>query len=756
MDAQPSRAGVNEGLSLEILRVQSQALQFQNSKNFDAAANLWHQFLQKHPGNADALSELGGVALSSSQYEDALKWFSRALGVRPDLVSAKAGSGTALRHLNRFEEAASILKMAVAATPNDALICSNLGASLGALQRHEEALVWLQRASDLCPGNADYVHQLGKVLQTLKRNEEAIEAYRRATALRPKYIDALLDLGGLLQEARRFDEAAITFQKVVDLEPNHCNGWLGVGAALLGVRRYAESLAAFRRAITIQPGSAVAYCNMSLALSGLGRTEEAIEACRKAIFIEPGSTVATFNMGTMLLSLGNYGEGWPAYNYRYAMHGEKWLREEAHAAPWMGEALTGKSIIVLGEQGYGDELQFSRYLSELSNLGARVFLIAPERLHRLFKTLAGAITLLSEIPDNSRFDFQCPLMNLPGVFEQLGLPMPARVPYLAAEPGRVARWKNRIGDGGFRVGIVWQGNRYDSNDVRSFPLAALRPVAKVPGVRLISFQIGGGTDQLANLPSDMQVETLDADFDQGEDSFLDSAAAAEVVDLCITCDTSMAHLIGALARPLWIALPEFPEWRWQYKREDSVWYPTARLFRQTANGDWDGVFLRMAEALTELLDAQQAAAKNESYEQLKTPSVEVSWGELLDKISILEIKAERMNSPVSLANVRRELEHLKSTLAALTPLPLTVDRKRASLRATNEKLWDLEDAIRACEAEQRFDSHFIDIARSIYVCNDERAKLKQQINALMKSSLVEEKEYRTEGKRHGSAAASAI
>jgi len=466
--------------------------------------------------------------------------------------------------------------------------------------------------------------------------------------------------------------------------------------------------------------------------------------------------VATFNMGTMLLSRGKYREGWPAYNYRYVMHGEKWLREEAYAAPWMGEPLSGKSIVVIGEQGYGDEIQFSRYLSELSNLGAEVISIVPQRLHRLFKTLHGAITFLTEIPEKSRFDFQCPLMNLPGVFEQVGLPIPARVPYLAAEPGRVARWKSHIGEGGLRIGVVWQGNRYDSNDIRSFPLAALCPVSKVPGVRLISFQIGGGTEQLANLPSDMKVETLGPDFDQGEDSFLDSAAAAEVVDLFISCDTSMAHLIGALARPLWIALPEFPEWRWQFQGEDSVWYPTAKLFRQAANGDWDGIFLRMAEALTELPESRESFQKHESHPQIqKGPNVEVSWGELLDKISILEIKAERMNSPVSLTNVRRELEHLKSTLGALTPLPLTVERKRASLRATNEKLWDLEDAIRACEAEQRFDGHFIEIARNIYVCNDERAKLKQQINALMKSPLVEEKEYRTGSNREGSSAANA-
>ena len=175
-----------------------------------------------------------------------------------------------------------------------------------------------------------------------------------------------------------------------------------------------------------------------------------------------------------------------------------------------------------------------------------------------------------------------------------------------------------------------------TNDIRSFPLAALRPVSKVPGVRLISFQIGGGTEQLANLPSDIKVETFGPDFDQGEDSFLDLAAAAEVVDLFISCDTSMAHLIGALARPLWIALPEFPEWRWQFQGDDSVWYPTAKLFRQAANGDWDGIFLRMAEALTELPESQKSFQKHESHPQIqKAPNVEVSWGELLDKISIL-------------------------------------------------------------------------------------------------------------------------
>ena len=369
---------------------------------------------------------------------------------------------------------------------------------------------------------------------------------------------------------------------MVALRPNECDGWLRLGDALKGAGRQAESLAAYRRALSIQPGSAVGYCNMSLVLRDLGRVEEAIEACKRALFIEPGSAVTTFNMGTMLLSVGNFCEGWQAYNYRYAMGGEKWLREEAHAAPWTGEPLAGKSILILGEQGNGDQIQFARYLSALRDLGGSVFYLAPKRLHRLFNTLNGSPILLSEIQQNSRFDFQCPLMHLPGLFETLGLPVPNKTPYLAAEPERIAHWRGRIGDHGFRIGIVWQGNRYHSNDVRSYPLAALRPLAAISGVRLISLQINNGSEQLENLAPDMSVERLGPDFDTGENGFIDAAAVIEVVDLIVSCDTSIVHLAGALGRPVWIALGETPEWRWQLERSDSVWYPSATLFRQNA------------------------------------------------------------------------------------------------------------------------------------------------------------------------------
>jgi hypothetical protein len=308
-----------------------------------------------------------------------------------------------------------------------------------------------------------------------------------------------------------------------------------------------------------------------------------------------------------LLALGNFREGWEAYHYRFAISGNKWLRPEAHAVPWTGETLAGKSILVLGEQGNGDHIQFSRYLPALSDLGASVSYLAPQRLHRLFETLRGSITLLTEIPPDGRFDFQCPLMSLPGRFDRQGMPIPTRTPYLAAEPDRVARWKGRIGDHGFKVGVAWWGGQHGGQGLRSFRIDALRGLAAVPGVRLISLQFQEGTEPPANLPGDMSVEVLDSDFDAGEHGFLDSAAVLEAVDLVISCDTSIAHLAGALGRPVWIALNHNPEWRWQRQRNDSIWYPTVRLFRQETVGNWDGVFARMTAEMAQLLQARGRA-----------------------------------------------------------------------------------------------------------------------------------------------------
>jgi hypothetical protein len=462
---------------------------------------------------------------------------------------------------------------------------------------------------------------------------------------------------------------------------------------------------------------------------GLDRMEEAIEACRKALFIEAGSPVASFNLGCALLTQANFREGWELYDYRFVMGGDKWLRPEARAAPWTGEPLAGKSILVIGEQGNGDLIQFSRYLPALNDLGASVAYLAPNRLHQLFRTLGASITLLSEVPKDVHFDFQCPLMSLPGRFDRLGLPIPNQ-PYLEAEPERVAKWRDSIGDHGFLVGVAWRGNRYPEGDgFRSFRLDALRPLAALPNVRLVSLQLNEGKEEIEKLPSDMHIEVPGPDFDAGPDGFLDSAAVLALMDLVISCDTSIAHLAGALGRRVWIALNRTPEWRWQRQRPDTVWYPTARLFRQETNGDWDGVFSRMRNELLQLLQTRKAVSpKRASVSRKPAPRVELSWGDLLDRIAMLEVKSKRRPNPDASGALSCELQSLKSIEADIEPISATVDTQRAALRTINEKLWDLKETMRLCEMENRFDARFIQIVRESQALEDERIRIKQEID----------------------------
>jgi tetratricopeptide (TPR) repeat protein len=559
---------------------------------------------------AQALVNMRRARRSMAALGRKLPWLRGIPAIDPEWSALKVDASIAQRQLERVDEAVARYHDKLAVTPDDPAACLKLGLSLRSLQRNEEALTWLRKASDLRPDHADSARELGDVLAALKHNDEAIAAYRRALSAKPDNLAVLLSLGGSLHEARRFEEATEAYEKAVAIDSKRSDAWNCLGTAFLGVKRYEDALAAFQKALAEEPGSAAAYCNMTLALIGLDRLDEAIEASRKALFIEAGSAVATFNLGCALLSRGDFRDGWPAYEYRFVMGGNRWLRAEARAAPWTGEPLAGKSILVLGEQGNGDQIQFSRYLPALSDLGASVSYLAPQRLHRLFGTLRGSIAFLTEIPPDARFDFQCPLMSLPGRFDDLGLPTPTTTPYLAAEPDRIVRWKGRIGDGGFKVGVAWRGNHNDGDAWRSFRLDALQTLAAIPGVRLISLQLKDGIEELKSLPAGMRVEVLDDDFDAGEHGFLDSAAVLGAVDLVISCDTSIAHLAGALGRPVWIALNRDPEWRWQRQRDDSIWYQTARLFRQQTLGDWGSVFARMTAEIAQLLDAAKCTDRD--------------------------------------------------------------------------------------------------------------------------------------------------
>jgi hypothetical protein len=386
------------------------------------------------------------------------------------------------------------------------------------------------------------------------------------------------------------------------------------------------------------------------------------------------------------------------------------------------------------EQGFGDTIHFVRYARLVKERGGRVVVGCPKALVPLVATCPGIDEAVASISSSFPFDVQAPLLSLPGILRTTLDTIPAQVPYLFPDATLVKRWQQELGSlAGFKVGIAWHGNPTHENDRhRSIPLDKFAPLARVPNIRLLSLQKGPGAEQVPALAGRFEVISL-GPLQEASWTFMDTAAVMMNLDLVLCVDTAPAHLAGALGRPVWVLLPAAPDWRWLLGRDDSPWYPTMRLFRQSQLGDWDEVLQRVAQAL------HQTCGDIPPVQPIR---VEIAPGELIDKITILEIKSERISDAAKLQNVRKELADLVAVRErALTTLP-ELTRLTAELKAINEALWQIEDDLRECERRQDFGADFIALARSVYQHNDRRAAVKRRINDLCGSRIIEEKSYR--------------
>lgn len=364
--------------------------------------------------------------------------------------------------------------------------------------------------------------------------------------------------------------------------------------------RFVDALEAYREGLARTPDAPALHFNIGNTLRLLSRFEDAIAAYDAALALRPDFAMAHHNRALCVLQLGDLQAGFAEYEWRKACPTFDDPRYRLER-PWRGEAIAGKTLFVFPELFMGDLLQFGRYAYLAERMGARVRLAAPEAMHAILRSMSAAIDLLPADAAPADYDYQCALMSLPLVFGTTLDRIPRAPAYLRAEAPRIARWRARIGEEGFRIGVAWQGSTqpYALRLQRSFPLAALAPIAGLPGVRLVSLQKINGLEQLQSLPDGMRVETLGDGFDPGPELFVDTAAAMACCDLFITPDTSVAHLAGALGVPTWVALPQLADWRWFEGRGDSPWYPSVRLFRQGVRGDWTGVFAAMRAALAD-------------------------------------------------------------------------------------------------------------------------------------------------------------
>ncbi len=653
----------------------------------------------------------------------------KILDVEPDHSEAMLMLGGLLRALGRLEEAEAIYDRLLRLHPEFAEARLQLGNLRYRQSRLEEAEAAYRAARQMRPDHAETSNNLGAALADQGRLEEAEACYREAIRLRPDYADAHYNLGNSLRRRGRLEEAEACYREAIRLRPDQADLLNNLGIALADQGRLEEAEACYREAIRLRPDQAEVINNLGATLADQGRLEEAEVCYREAARLQPDYADPQHNRSLILLLKGCFGPGWAAYEWRWRRAG--FCPPRFSQPTWDGSPLRGRTILLYTEQGAGDILQFIRYVGPIRRSGGRVVLAGPPNLLPFLACGPAVDELVSLESSTPAFDVHASLMSLPRILGTTLETVPAEIPYLFPTPELVDHWRQKLEPvRGYRIGIAWSGNPTNPyNRRRSIPPRWFAELARLEGVRLISLQKQdrGGEPPGADFP----VIDWTAEMDRAG-AFLDTAAVMLNLDLVVACDSSLAHLAGALGVPVWLPLPAVPDWRWMLDRDDSPWYPTMRLFRQSRPGCWEEPFHRMLDALRGRFGSKTSRLKL---------TLEIAPGELIDKITILQIKRSRIEEPEKLDHIQHELAGLIAlrdrALGRLKWLATTA----AELSAVNEAIWDAEERLRACELAKDFGPQFIVLARSIYHNNDRRASIKKWINYKFDSAILEEKSY---------------
>ncbi len=612
-----------------------------------------------------------------------------------------------------------------------------------AVQLHESgdfqaAEQMYQRVLQQQPQNADALQLLGLIALQQNQPISAIRLISRAIDARPDVPFFHRHLGDAYAAVHNFKNASDSYRRALQIDPDSAETHFSLAKLLAEQTHFDEAETHYRAAIELRPDFAEANNNLGVVLKHLGQFDASVACYERALAINADDAATHLHLASIRLAQGEFEIGWREYEWRWKTHD---FNPRGFAQPlWNGSDLFGMTILVHAEQGLGDTLHFARYLKFVKERGGTVVFECQKPLVRLFNDVAGIDWLVPQGDALRPFDVHVPLLSLPRIFNTTLSTVPADVPYITADPTLIAQWDKQLEQhAGFRVGICWQGSPEWARDrFRSFPLSFLLPLAAIPGVTLVSLQKGHGVDQLDTANETDRIVNLGAHLDEQSGPFMDTAAVMMNLDLVITCDSAIVHLAGALGVSVWLAAESSADWRWLRDRDDNPWYPTLRIFRQQTFGDWSNVFHNMKRALRDMVD-QKPADQHRSNEA--TLLIPVSVGELLDKISILEIKRQRIQDRSKLANVERELNLLEEIRTKEVAESLPLSRLTDKLRNANEQLWEIEDQIRLREAAKDFGEEFIELARSVYRTNDKRASLKRQINELLGSTVVEEKSY---------------
>ena len=529
---------------------------------------------------------------------EAEKIYTRVLKAAPDHFDALNLLGAVKAQLGRMGEAHRLISAAVKINPRAPGAWANLGQVLLALKRNDEAIECLDKARALGPDDVAILYQHANALLGAGRAAEALAEFQEVIARVPQHAEARLNCGIANAALGRHEEAVAEFDAAVAAMPGHPIAHYNRGLALFELGRYAAALEAHERVLASAPEHAGAWLHRGRALAALNRHDEAVKSYGKARAIGRDDADVNFSEALALLTLGDYQSGFAKYEARWRRSGMP--AQKSRGRPlWLGEyPLHRKTVLLHAEQGFGDTIQFARYVPLLASAGAKVVLEVPSELTALMGRLDGGATIIARGETPPAYDVHCPLGSLPLALRTSPDSVPADIPYLSADDASLAKWSARIGGlARPRIAIAWSGNAAHFNDRnRSVPFAKLAPLFSVPA-RFISIQRDVRGEDADKLAAETRVTHLDGELE----NFTDTAALIALCDLVIAADTAVAHLAGAMGKPLWVLVPFAPDWRWTLDGEKSPWYPTARLFRQTTLGDWDGVAARIAAELSRFI-----------------------------------------------------------------------------------------------------------------------------------------------------------
>ncbi len=559
--------------------------------------------VKKDTRDPDTCYELGIAMNKQNRPREALKYFHQVIRMNPGHGRAFFNMGIIFKNLNQYDQAIVCYEKALKIHPHSTNILFNLANALLDQGNTQKAIQTYEQVLGITPEDVEALNYMGTAYSRQGHEQVALKCHMKALDTRPDHPPTLKCLGDLYKKQKDYDQAVSYYQKAVQLNPQNPNAYIDLGGAFYQQNDMQKAISCCKKAICFNPDNADAHYNLGITLEGLGHYENALAEYNETLRIDPEYIDAVWNRSLLYLLKGNFDAGWRDYESR--IHTQDWKNAFPHLEQlprWDGASFKGKRLYIQDEQGMGDTIQFLRYIPMVKKLGGEIVFKTKKPLLDLISTFDGIDSLGIISREKERHlssDLYAPILSLARIFRTTLQTIPENGPYLTAPGEKIEKWCKELTRPGLNMGLVWAGNPNHKKDhLRSCKLNQFAPLTKIGGINWYGIQKGDAAEQ-AKVFHEHNFVT---NFNGRLETFADTAGLIANLDLIISVDTAVAHLAGAMGKPVWVILPFSPDWRWMLDRDDSPWYPTMRLFRQPRHGDWDSVIHELQRALIHRMD----------------------------------------------------------------------------------------------------------------------------------------------------------